>query len=81
MKRIDENRSAREVLTAEVREAVKEMKSGKAPGLDLFPVECLKKGVCKTKWRSVRGSGVFQVPGIASGSRWRMWKRCGTQNE
>ena len=28
----------------EVREAVNEMKSGKAPGLDRFPVECLKKG-------------------------------------
>ena len=27
-----------------VREAVNEMKSGKAPGLDGFPVECLKKG-------------------------------------
>ena len=27
-----------------VRMAVKEMKSGKAPGLDGFPVECLKKG-------------------------------------
>ena len=25
-------------------EAVNEMKSGKAPGLDGFPVECLKKG-------------------------------------
>ena len=28
----------------EVREAVNEMKSGKAPGLDGFPVECLQKG-------------------------------------
>ena len=28
----------------EVQEAVNEMKSGKAPGLDEFPVECLKKG-------------------------------------
>ena len=28
----------------EVREAVNEMKSGKAKGLDEFPVECLKKG-------------------------------------
>ena len=28
----------------EVGEAVNEMKSGKAPGLDGFPVECLKKG-------------------------------------
>ena len=29
----------------EVREEVNEMKYGKAPGLDGFPVECLKKGV------------------------------------
>ena len=28
----------------EVREAVNEMKSGEGPGLDGFPVECLKKG-------------------------------------
>ena len=28
----------------EVRETVNEMKPGKAPGLDGFPVECLKKG-------------------------------------
>ena len=28
----------------EVGEAVNEMRSGKAPGLDGFPVECLKKG-------------------------------------
>ena len=28
----------------EVRKAVNEMRSGKAPGLDGFPVECLKKG-------------------------------------
>ena len=28
----------------EVGEAVNEMKSGEAPGLDGFPVECLKKG-------------------------------------
>ena len=28
----------------EVGEAVNEMKSGKAPGLNGFPVECLKKG-------------------------------------
>ena len=27
-----------------VREAVNEVKSGRAPGLDGFPVECLKKG-------------------------------------
>ena len=34
----------RAILLQEVREAVNEMKSGKAPGLDGFLVECLKKG-------------------------------------
>ena len=34
----------RAILLEEVWEAVNEMKSGKAPGLDVFPVECLKKG-------------------------------------
>ena len=34
----------RAISLEEVREAVNEIKSGKAPGLDGFPVECLKKG-------------------------------------
>ena len=34
----------RAVTLEEVGEAVNEMKSGKAPGLDGFPVECLNKG-------------------------------------
>ena len=35
----------------EAGEAVNEMKSGKAPGLDGFPVECLKKcGMAVLKW-------------------------------
>ena len=34
----------RAISLDEVREAVNEMKSGKALGLDAFPVECLKKG-------------------------------------
>ena len=34
----------RGISLEEVGEAVYEMKSGKAPGLDGFPVECLKKG-------------------------------------
>ena len=34
----------RTILLEEVGEAVNEMRSGKAPGLDGFPVECLKKG-------------------------------------
>ena len=34
----------RAISLVEVSEAVNEMKSGKAPGLDGFPVECLKKG-------------------------------------
>ena len=35
----------RAISLKEVWEAVNEMKSGKAPGLDGFPVECLKKVV------------------------------------
>ena len=34
----------RAISLEEVGEAVNEMKSGKAQGLDGFPVECLKKG-------------------------------------
>ena len=34
----------RAISLEEVGEAVNEMKSGKAPMLDSFPVECLKKG-------------------------------------
>ena len=33
----------RAISLEEVGEAVNEMKSGKAPGLDGFPMECLKK--------------------------------------
>ena len=41
----------RSISLEEVREAVNEMKSGKAPGLDGFPVECLKKGgMAVLKW-------------------------------
>ena len=36
--------NGRAISLVEVREAVNEMKSGKAPMLDGFPVECLKKG-------------------------------------
>ena len=36
--------NGRAISLVEVKEAVNEMKSGKAPGLDGFPVECLKKG-------------------------------------
>ena len=34
----------RAISLEEVMEAVNEMKSRKAPGLDEFPMECLKKG-------------------------------------
>ena len=34
----------RAISLDDVREAVNEMRSGKAPGLDGFPVECVKKG-------------------------------------
>ena len=36
--------NVRAISIEEVREAVKEIKSGKAPGLNGFPVECLKRG-------------------------------------
>ena len=36
--------NGRALSLLEVREAVNEVISGKAPGLDGFPVECLKKG-------------------------------------
>ena len=36
--------NGRAISLVEVREAVNEMKSDKAPGLDGFPVKCLKKG-------------------------------------
>ena len=39
-----EDLNGRAISLVEVREAVNEMKPGKAPGLDGFPVECLKKG-------------------------------------
>ena len=38
------NLNERAISLEEVGEAVNEMQSGKAPGLDGFPVECLKKG-------------------------------------
>ena len=38
------NLNKRTISLEEVLEAVNEMKSGKAPGLDGFPVECVKKG-------------------------------------
>ena len=41
----------RAISTEEVREAVNEMKLGKAPGLDGFPVGCLKKnGIAVLEW-------------------------------
>ena len=41
----------REISLVEVRETVNEVKSGKASGLDGFPVECLKKcGMAVLKW-------------------------------
>ena len=41
----------RAISFEEVREAVNEMKSGKAPGLDGFLVECLKKGgMARLEW-------------------------------
>ena len=39
-----EDLNERAILLVEVREAVIEIKSGKASGMDRFIVECLKKG-------------------------------------
>ena len=39
-----EDLNERTISLEEIWEAVNEMKSGKAPGLDGFQVECLKKG-------------------------------------
>ena len=41
----------RAISLEEVREAVNDMKAGEAPGLDGFPVECLKKvGTAVLEW-------------------------------
>ena len=46
-----EDLNGRAISLVEGREAVNEMKSGKAPGLDAFPVECLKKsGMAVLEW-------------------------------
>ena len=43
-RQLAEAKVGRAISLVEVREAVNELKSGKAPGLDGFPVECLQKG-------------------------------------
>ena len=50
----------------EVWEAVNEMNSGKAPGLDGFPVECLKKGGLAVLEWLVRLLNVSFVMGVLS---------------
>ena len=46
-----EDLNERAISLEEVGEAVNEMKSGKAPGLDGFPVECLKNcGMAVLEW-------------------------------
>ena len=43
--------NGRAISLVEVRETVNEIKSGKAPGLDGFPDECLKKdGMAVLEW-------------------------------
>ena len=44
----------RAISVEEIGDAVNEMKSGKTPGLDVFPVECLKKGGMAVLERQVR---------------------------
>ena len=43
------------ILIEELREAVNEMKAGKAPWLDEFLIECLKKGsmTVSSRWHTV----------------------------
>ena len=54
----------RAISLEEVWEAVNEMKSGKAPGLDGFPVECLKKGGMAVLERLVRLLNFSFVMGV-----------------
>ena len=52
------------ISLVEVREEVNEKKSGKAPGLDGFPVECLNKcGMAVLEWQ-VRLSNVSFDMGV-----------------
>ena len=56
----------RAISLEEVREAVNEMRSGAAPGLDGFPVECLKKGgMAVLEWHLLGSHTVLgiSVPG------------------
>ena len=53
-------------------EAVNEMKSGQAPGLDKFPVECLKKGgMAVLEWLVRLSKLRFDMGVVAMDWRWR----------
>ena len=54
----------RGISLEEVVEAVNEMKSGKAPGLDGFPVECLKKDGMTMLERLVRSVNFLKKGGM-----------------
>ena len=64
----------RAISLEEVREAVKEMKSGKAPGLEPFPVECLKKGIMAVlKWLVRLLNLSFDMGGCTFGLAWCLY--------
>ena len=57
----------------EVREALNEIKSGKAPGLDGFPVEYLKKcGMAVLEWLVIMLNTSFDMGVIPYGLAWCM---------
>ena len=65
--------NARAISLDEVGEAVNEMKSGKAPGLDGFPVECLKKGGMAVLEWLVRLKLKFQYGGCTYRLAWCLY--------
>ena len=64
----------RAISLEEVGEAVNEMKSGKAPGLDGFPVECLKKGgTAVLEWLVRLLNFKFLYGGYTCGLAWYLY--------
>ena len=67
--------NGRAISLVEVREAVNEMKSGKAPGLDGFSFECLKKGgMAVLEWLVLLLNASFDMHGGCTyGLAWCMY--------
>ena len=57
----------------EVGETVNEIKSGKAPGLDGFPMECLKKGGMAVLEWLVRLLNLILIWGCTYGLAWCLY--------